>query len=295
MTRLHPDEVEITEALARALLRARFPRWAGLPLARLDSAGTQNVMFRLGTDLLLRLPRTAGAARGVAREAVWLPQFVQLPFVHAPLDLADPTADFPFPFAVLPWVEGSDAWAASPSDEMALARNLGGFVAQLRALPFPGPGCGGEGTNRGIPLAELDGPVRRAVAASDEIEARRCLAAWESCLAAPPYDGPPAWFHGDLQPFNLILRDGWLVAVIDWGGLGTGDPACDLAPGWQVFGDPLARATFREAADADDALWQRGKGWALAKAIEAIPYYRSTNPAFAAFARRTFGRVLRDC
>lgn len=295
MTRLHADEVELDEALARVLLRARMPEWGDLPLVRLASAGTDNAMFRLGAEMLLRLPRTPGAARGLRREAEWMPRLAHLPFVHPPLAVGEPAGGYPFPFAVLPWVPGIDAWTAPPADEGRLARDLGGFVAGLRALPFAGPGCGGRGSNRGIPLAAWDHDVRSAVArAADEVDAWACLSAWEACLAAPTHEGPPLWFHGDLQPFNLIVREGRLAAVIDWGALGTGDPACDLAPAWQVLGDLKARAAFREAAGADDAIWVRGKGWALGKALEAIPYYRETNPAFADFARRTLARVLAD-
>lgn len=169
-------------------------------------------------------------------------------------------------------------------------------MAALRAVSRLGPGHGGlEGSNRGGPLGDEDAFTRASVArAADELDARACLLAWEACLAAPPHDGPPRWFHGDLQPFNLIVRQGRLAAVIDWGALGTGDPACDLAPAWQALGDPDARALFRATAGANDALWLRGKGWALCKALQAIPYYRDTNPAFAAFARRTLARVLAD-
>ncbi len=295
MTTFHPGEVVADEALARRLVQHGFPQWGGLPIRRVASAGTDNVLFRLGEALALRLPRTADAARAVRREAEWLPRLAGLPFLHPPLALGEPAEGFPFPFAVVPWVEGKTAWSAPPIDEVLLARDLGGFVADVRALPFPGPGCGGEGTNWGVPLGDLDGPVRAAVArALDEIDPEPCLAAWKACLMVPEHGGPPRWFHGDLQPFNLILRDGRLAACIDWGAMGTGDPACDLAPAWQVFGDPAARAAFREAAGADEALWRRGQGWALAKALEAIPYYRDTNPAFAAFARRTLGRVLGD-
>jgi aminoglycoside phosphotransferase (APT) family kinase protein len=260
------------------------------------SAGTENVLIRLGEDLALRLPRTIGAAKGLRREAEWLPRLAGVPFLHLPLALGEPADAFPYPFAVVPWVDGQDAWAAPPSDEVALAWDLGEFVRALRALPLPGPGHGGEGgSNRGGSLRGDNPYVRRAVAESaDELDVEACLAAWDACLNAPEHDGVPSWFHGDLQPFNLILRQGRLAGVIDWGAMGTGDPACDLAPAWQVFGDPAARTAFRDAAGAGDAEWRRGQGWALAKAVEAIPYYRNTNPAFADFARRTLGRVLAD-
>lgn len=295
MSALHAGEAVADAALARRLIGRAFPGWSGLPLRAVPTAGTENVIFRLGPDLALRLPRSEAAARALRREALWLPRLAGLPFLRPPLALAEPALGFPHPFAVVPWAEGEDAWAAPPAEEVPLARALGGFVARLGALPLPGPGCGDGATNRGLPLAALDAPVRRAAqAAADEIDLPRCLAAWEACLAAPAHEGPPAWFHGDLQPFNLILRDGRLGAVIDWGAMGSGDPACDLAPAWQVFGDPAARAAFREAAGGSEAMWRRGRGWALAKALEAIPYYRATNPAFAHFARRTLFRVLED-
>lgn len=296
MVRLHTDEVPVDEALARRLVDGAFPEWCGLPLRPFASAGTDNVMLRLGQDMVLRLPRTPGAARSLARETEWMPRLAGLPFLHPPLAVGAPAEGYPFPFAVLPWVRGTDAVAAPPADEAALAASLGEFVAALRALPLAGPGHGGEaGSSRGGPLADQDAFTRASVArAADELDAQACLAAWDTCLAAPPHAGPPCWFHGDLQPFNLILSDGVLAAVVDWGALGTGDPACDLAPAWQVFADPAARALFRDAAGPDDALWLRGRGWALCKALQAIPYYRVTNPSFAAFARRTLHRVLAD-
>ncbi len=296
MTALHPDEAPIDEALARRLVDGAFPRWRALSLRPLGGAGTDNVMLRLGDALVLRLPRTPGAARALRREAEWMPRLAPLPFLYPPLGLGAPAEGYPFPFAVLPWIEGADAVAAPPADEAALALALGGFVARLRAVPLAGPGHGPPlGSNRGGPLAGEDASTRASIArAGGEVDARACLAAWEACLAAPLHHGPPRWFHGDLQPFNLVLRDGSLAAVIDWGGLGTGDPACDLAPAWQVLGDPAARARFREAAGGGEAMWRRGKGWALCKALQAIPYYRDTNPAFAGFARRSLARVLAD-
>lgn len=280
------------DALARRLVDGAFPAWRALPLRRLDSAGTDNVMLRLGDEMVLRLPRTPAAARALSREAAWMPRLAGLPFLHPPLALAEPAeGDYPFAFAVLPWIAGDDAVAAPPRDEERLAEDLGRFVAALRGLPLPGP----EGSSRSGPLAREDAFTRESVArAKGELDAAACLAAWDACLAASPHDGPPAWFHGDLQPFNLILRGGRLAAVIDWGLLGTGDPACDLAPAWQVLSDRGARARFRAAAGADEAMWLRGKGWALCKALQAIPYYRDTNPAFAAFARRSLARVLAD-
>jgi len=116
---------------------------------------------------------------------------------------------------------------------------------------------------------------------------------WETALAAPAWEGPPVWIHGDPQGGNLLVLDGRLNGVIDFGGLGVGDPACDLIVAWNLFG-PEGRAAFRTAIGVDQATWRRGRGWALSTGLTALPYYLDRLPAVARWARRTLDEVLAD-
>jgi aminoglycoside phosphotransferase (APT) family kinase protein len=178
-------------------------------------------------------------------------------------------------------------------DPQHVAVALAEFVAALRRIdatdgPVP------QRNNRGLPLAPRDRVVRAAVEAlGDRVDAEAVVEVWESTLAAPEWDGPPTWFHGDLLPGNLLMHEERLSAVIDFGTMGIGDPACDVMPAWAVL-PAAARATFRDALGVDDATWERGRGWALSVALIALPYYWETNLELAGVARRTISEVLAD-
>ena len=147
---------------------------------------------------------------------------------------------------------------------------------------------------RGGPLTEGDAQVQRSIAQlGDRIDGPAALRSWEESLNAPPGDGPEVWVHGDLLPGNLLVVDGRLSAVIDWGGLNVGDPACDLQPAWNVFAGENRRR-FRVELAVDDASWLRGRGWALAQAIWALPYYWDTNPGMIRQASHALAQVLAD-
>ena len=290
--RMHEDELAVDEALVGRLLAAQFPAWAGLPLARVPSTGTVNALYRIGDDLCVRLPRLAAWAGDIATELRWLPALgPRLPLAAPePVAAGAPTEAFPHPWGVYRWLPGAPLDEAPPADTVAAAAALGRFVAALRALPTDGAPAAG----RGKPLAPWDGGMRRAIAAAGHVvDAAAAAAAWAAALRAPAWDGPPVWLHGDLLPANLLVDGGRLAAVIDWGNVGVGDPACDLVPAWCAF-DGAARRAFRAAAGADDATWARAQGWALAIALPIIPYYAETNPAFVAMATRLAGEAVRD-
>jgi len=118
-------------------------------------------------------------------------------------------------------------------------------------------------------------------------------AAWEVALAAPVWQGSPVWLHGDLQAGNLLTRQGHLSAVIDFGCLGVGDPACDLQVAWN-FLSAKTRDVFRASLPVDAATWARGRGWALSVGLIALPYYQNTNPILAGISRRAIDEVLAD-
>ncbi|MFI5533882.1 aminoglycoside phosphotransferase family protein [Kitasatospora sp. NPDC051853] len=288
-TRMHADEFDTGPGLVRKLIDDQFPHWAGLAITPVRSAGTDNAMYRLGEELVVRLPRIPGAVPDVAKEQHWLPLLApHLPLtVPAPVAHGAPAPDFPHPWSVQHWLPGTSLIDHPVADLAAVARDLGAFVAALRSVPLPG----GPAGYRAGPLGTHDEAVRAAIRSPDgppdpDADPAAVLAVWEQALAAPAWPGPPVWTHGDLLPGNLLARQGRLTAVIDFGCGGVGDPACDLLPAWAVL-DAGTRPLFREAAAPDRATWLRARGWALAFALPARDHYRTTNPTLAAIARRT--------
>jgi aminoglycoside phosphotransferase (APT) family kinase protein len=195
---------------------------------------------------------------------------------------------------VYPWFEGADATTARVDRRQAVC-DLADFLAALHSLdPTGGPEPGIANFGRGMPLSQRDRSTRLAISGSrDLIDTDAVTAAWEEALRVPPWDRPPVWIHGDIAAGNLLFRDGRLSAVIDWGGLGVGDPACDLVVAWELF-DAEAREVLRTELAVDDATWARGRGWALSTAIVALPYYQYSNAFMAAQARHKLAVVLSE-
>jgi aminoglycoside phosphotransferase (APT) family kinase protein len=294
---MHPDEVDTNVDLARRLVASQFPQWAELPIEPVASGGTSNAMYRLGDQLALRMPRQPHGVRQVEKEQRWLPVLaLQLPLtVPAPVALGQPAEGYPLIWSVCPWLDGVNAEPDALTDPVEAARTLAQFVLALRHLDTtdaPVPGTHNFG--RGVPLATRDQVTREKIAESEGlVDIEAVAAAWDADLNAPVWDGPPRWVHGDLQPGNLLAVDGRPSAVIDWGGLGIGDPAVDLLPAWNLFTGE-SRAAYREALEVDDASWARGRGWALSMAIIGLPYYINTNPDFVRLARGMLDEVLAD-
>lgn len=291
---MHADQVEVTEATVRALLERQHPSYAALPLAPVAEHGTDHALFRLGDDLVVRMPVYGGSAGQAASDARWLPVLApHLPVsVPAPVALGEPDDSFPFAWSIARWLPGSPPTEAT-IDPRQLARDLGDFVRALHAID-PEGGPLKTGTSRGAPIRHWDPHVREAVdVAGDRLDRDRVLAAWEDCITASDWEGDPVWIHGDLLAGNLLVDDGRLTAVIDWGALGTGDPAPDLAAAWSTLAPP-ARAQFRDAVGYDADTWRRARGWAMGPAITGIPYYWDTVPAFARRGLRTVEAVLTD-
>lgn len=293
---MHPYEVPTSPELVRRLLAAQMPQWAGLPIAEVPSAGTDNALFRLGDGLLVRMPRVDWAKDQVAKEFTWLPQLApHLPLaISTPLTRGAPGEGYPWTWGIYRWLEGEPATPGRLADPVQAARDLAAFLLALRAIDASeGPPAGSHNVGRGLPLATRDAVTRASIAEwKDELDTARLTALWDAAINAPGWDGPPAWVHGDLQAGNLLAKDGRLAAVIDWGTLGTGDPACDLVVAWSMF-PPGAREVFREEMQPDDASWARARGWAVSR-VGVLPYYRETNPVLVASARQTLEAVLSD-
>jgi aminoglycoside phosphotransferase (APT) family kinase protein len=287
---MHADEIDIDSSLVRRLLAAQFPRWAHLPLEPVPSAGTDNALYRLGDDLAVRLPRIAWATGQVEKDQRWLPRLApHLPLtVPAPVGRGLPGEGYPWTWGVYRWLDGAEATLDRLADPVAAAAELARFVVALQGIDATG---GPAPAWRGVPLIERDRDTRAAIAALDgEVDIDAVTQAWEEALAAPVWRGPPVWVHGDLAPGNLLVVRGRLSAVIDFAGLGVGDPACDLLVAWNLFtGD--SRAAFRAELRVDDDTWARGRGWALSVALIQLPYYLHTNPALVANARHVIREV----
>jgi aminoglycoside phosphotransferase (APT) family kinase protein len=270
MARMHSDERDIDEALVRRLLAEQFPQWADLPLCRVEPAGTVNAIFRLGRELSVRLARRRGPTEPGGKEFDWLPKLAPLLPLEIPVPVAQgrPTVDYPWFWAVHSWVEGATV-PVEGVDAIQAARDLAAFVAALQQVDPTGAPPG-----RGIPLAERDAEVRYWLPRFDGDPA--VVAEWERALAAPPWDGPPVWHHGDLDSRNWLVRDGRISGVIDWGSMGVGDPACEVMVAWKLH-SRAARDAFREALPTDDATWERARGWAVSQAIAALSYYTPEN------------------
>jgi aminoglycoside phosphotransferase (APT) family kinase protein len=289
---MHDGEVDIDTALVRRLVASQFPHWRGLPLDPFRSTGTVNAIYRLGDERYVRLPRVAQWARDLQKELRWLPVLApRLPLgVPEPVAHGLPGAGYPFHWAIYRWRAGCAFAIDRVRDECEAAAALAEFVIALRGLdPRGAPRSVRDG-----PLGARDAQVRTAIAAlRGVVDTDSVTAAWEESLAATERAARAVWTHGDLLPPNLLVHDGRLHAVIDFGSAGVGDPAIDVIPAWSVFGRE-GRRVFRDALAVDEATWRRGRGLALHQALMIIPYYPETNPDFVTMAMRTVEHVLDD-
>ncbi len=291
---MHEDQVDVDEGLVRRLLAAQMPDWAGLPLTPVAEQGTDHALFRLGTGLVVRMPVIGWADGQAALEAEWLPRLApHLPLeVSVPQALGDPGLGYPFRWSVHPWLTGDRLDPASVV-AVELARDLAGFVRALRSCDTTGAGQFGS---RGGPLSEAtrDQDTRSSLeAARDLVDADAALSVWEAGRAAAAWSGPPTWFHGDLTAGNLLVRDGRLSGVLDWGPCGVGDPAVELHAAYQLF-EPDARAVFRRELPDDDETWLRARAWAVSIAAMEVAYYRGSRPDFVTRSIRAIEQVLSE-
>ncbi len=289
---MHDDELEIDEGLVRRLLAAQFPHWAELPIHALTAGGTDNTIFRLGDGLSVRLPRRRRGGGAFDTDFEWLPRLALRVPVRIPRPVARgaPGEGYPHDWAVFDWLEGDDA-ASAVLDLPHAAVDLADLLDALRRVDRAG---GPPPGNRGGPLQPRDAPTRAGIAAlGDLIDANAVTAAWEHALAAPAWDRPPVWIHGDLDARNLLVLEGRITGVLDWESMCVGDPACDVKVAWAVL-DADTRPIFRAQLDIDDATWARSRGWAVSQAVIALPYYLHTYPAIVKEAWRWLREALSE-
>lgn len=293
---MHVDEVDTDVSLVRRLLTTQFPQWTNLPIQPVQSAGTDNAIYRLGADMAVRLPRYPSPTASIDKEHYWLPKLAPYLPLSIPvlLALGAPGEGYPFRWSVLKWIEGENLTIDCIADPRQAAIDMAKFITALQRIDTTGAPLATDKNLRGIPLATRDMNTRKAIAAMHGmIDTDAAIRVWETALEAPEWERAPVWFHGDLLPGNVLFKQGRLNAVIDFGGMGVGDPACDLMIAWGLFKGE-SRDIFREVLAVDEATWVRGRGHALSQAVIFIPYYLETNPVGVGNARHMISEVLAD-
>lgn len=291
---MHADELAIDAALVARLLAAQFPRWADLPIERVEPSGTDNAIYRLGADMAVRLPRQISTGDVPAEEFRWLPMLApHLPLaIPEPIALGEPAEGYPCQWLICRWLNGENATLERIADTARAASDLAGFISALQAVdPTGGPAPDG----RGGPLAPRDARTRDSIAAlAGEIDVDVVTTAWETALDAPEWSAPPVWVHGDLDPRNMLVEHGRLSAVLDFATMAVGDPASDVMVAWKML-PAERRDTFRAALRVDDATWARARGWVLSQALMILSYYTmESNPTLVLESRRWMREVLAD-
>jgi aminoglycoside phosphotransferase (APT) family kinase protein len=279
--------------LARRLIDAQFPQWADLPIERVAVDGWDNRTFRLGDALSIRLPTGDWYAQQVAKEQRWLPRLApQLPLpIPAPVAQGEPGEGYPYAWSVYRWLDGEIAERARIDDLPGFASALAAFLVALRGADATGgPPPGEHNFFRGGPLATYEAEALQAVESlGSEIPRDAVLRAWEDAMSTT-WEQAPVWVHGDVSSGNLLVRDGRLAAVLDFGSSGVGDPACDVVIAW-TFLDAPSRERLRAGLGLDAATWSRGRGWALWKALITLVGHLEDGTD-ASRPRRDIERVL---
>jgi aminoglycoside phosphotransferase (APT) family kinase protein len=275
--RMHDEEVQVDDALVRRLLATQMPELADRPLTIVEPWGTDNAIWRLGDDLVVRFPRIFWAAGQIEREAEWLPRLAPyLPVaLPEPVAIGEPEARYPYRWAVHRWIAGEGAALDLVDDPVVFALDLADVVRKLQTAPTDGAP---PPTNRARSLHEYDESTRRAIDhASHLINASAAMSVWEEALAASPHKGPSVWVHGDLEG-NCLVLNRRLCGIVDWGSACVGDPAVDVQVVWSPLFTDDSRDAFLDAFQVDDATLARSRGAAINQACGALPYYLHTYP-----------------
>ncbi len=288
--------LKIDENLARQLIAEQFPHWNNLPVCPVESGGWDNRTFRLGQEMSIRLPSAEWYADQVEKEQYWLPilaPLLPLP-IPAPLAMGKPGKNYPWRWSIYHWIDGNNVTVENVANLEELAIALGQFLVAFQKIDSSGgPPPGKHNFFRGGSLTVNDAETRNLIIAlRDKIDTGVATEIWEAALGAG-WRGQPVWLHGDVAASNLLIRDGRLSAVIDFGCLGIGDPACDLTMAWTFFSG-ASREAFMATLALDCETWARARGWALWKALIMLEKYSATGSDQANQARNVISAVFED-
>jgi aminoglycoside phosphotransferase (APT) family kinase protein len=297
MAKMHENELEIDEHLVHVLLKDQCPQWADLTITPIKSSGTDNALFRLGTEYVVRLPRIewepGSIDQKINKEYEWLPKIAECLTtpISVPVFIGIADKHYPYPWLIAKWNEGHNPDFEIENSYDLLAKDLAYFLNEFHAIPLPN----GPLSRRGIKLKDkgLDTETRSAISRLEgEIDIPAITSLWEHLSHLPYWDKEPVWVHGDFLPGNILIKDSRLHAVLDFTDVGIGDPACDLVIAWALL-NSASRQTFKKnLKNIDNNTWERGRGWALSIALIMLPYYKHSNPVLAALATRMMENVL---
>lgn len=288
--------IDINERLVHQLLSAQFPQWEHLSIKPAEFDGWDNRTFRLGENMSVRLPSAEGYAAQVEKEQRWLPKLAPLlPLpIPVPLAMGKPDHNYPWPWSIYQWIEGKHATLGNIADLQEFAVTLAQFLLALQQIDSTaGPPPGQHNFFRGGPLNVYDLETRNAIIAlNGKIDTDLVTEVWETSLRSQ-WHGKPVWLHGDIAPGNLLVKDGRLNAIIDFGCSAVGDPACDLVITWTFFSG-ASREAFFTALPLDRAMWARARGWALWKALITLAEYHESDIPKSKHANHVINEVLED-
>ncbi|MGB0934552.1 MAG: aminoglycoside phosphotransferase family protein [Alphaproteobacteria bacterium] len=289
---LHKNETKLSIEIIRELLNDQFPDWADLSIKPLSHQGTDNVMLKLGNDKIIRLPRTQRSEASLIKECLWLPIIgdrlsIQIPHI---IGNGQPSKEYPYQWAIVNFLQGSSPSDNNPLDLAQAAIDLSRVRKELQSVDTTdAPLC-----SRKYPSIIHDAETSPLIPAlSDTFDSAQITKLWEAALDLAPWQGNPVWLHGDIHTGNLLVQDGAITGIIDFGMSGIGDPACDLMVAWTLFTKDT-RQIFHDAVAPDQATWNRAKAYALHFGIMAYSYYKDRDPFVANIAKNTLGEVIND-
>jgi aminoglycoside phosphotransferase (APT) family kinase protein len=294
----NPQLLHISVGLARKLIDEQFPEYASLPIISVEKQGHDNRTYRLGDNMLIRMPTEESYALKVPKEQALLPQLAPhlTLSIPTPLKMGEPSADFPFPFSIYKWLEGTSINLLTLDDECLtrIALDLAKFLKELQSIhSIDGPAPGQHNWWRGDHISVYDqGAVAQIVKLSSVIDSHKALQLWEKACKTR-WSKKHVWIHGDFAAGNMLVKEGNLSAIIDFGGMGLGDPACDLVIAW-TFLAGKAREIFMAEMDLDEETWLRAKAWVLWKSTYELCQTADQKGFESSVHKRIIEDVLHD-
>ncbi|USK74332.1 aminoglycoside phosphotransferase family protein [Peribacillus frigoritolerans] len=275
--------IKIDVDLVSKLINSQFPEWSNLEIKPVKKSGNDNKTFHLGNSMSVRLPSDEAYVPQVEKEQKWLPILAKHLSTQISEQLAkgEPSEDYPHPWSVNKWLDGETLSLENIDDSNQFANDLGEFLVELQSIDASeGPLAGEHNFYRGGDIVVYDDECRDAINNNVNTFNKHLLKEiWELALTSK-WAGEPVWVHGDIAPGNILIENGKLCAIIDFGILGVGDPSCDAAMAWTFF-DDSSRKTFKNALNFDAETWNRARGWALWKALITYNYNKQSNKAVA--------------